>query len=42
MNKKITIKDYEVVVIGGGMSGVCAAIARSKDCTCKQSSSTWR
>lgn len=30
MNKKITIKDYEVVVIGGGMAGVCAAIASAR------------
>ncbi|GAA0751238.1 FAD-dependent oxidoreductase [Clostridium sartagoforme] len=30
MNKKIIIKDYEVVVIGGGMAGVCAAIASAR------------
>lgn len=30
MDKKIEIKDYEVVVIGGGMAGVCSAIASAR------------
>ena len=30
MDKKIVVKDYKVVVIGGGMAGVCAAIASAR------------
>lgn len=30
MNKKIVVKDYKVVIIGGGMAGVCAAISSAR------------
>ena len=31
MSKETVSKEYEVVVVGGGLSGVCAAIAAARE-----------